>query len=99
MTIVGPGGVGKTSVALEVARRSEPATVLLLAPVTDPAGIPYALAETLHLKVAQGDVLSACVAVLGDEPGLLVIDNCEHLLDAVRETVGLILTGCPRLSS
>ena len=29
----------------------------------------------------------ACVAVLGDEPGLLVIDNCEHLLDAVRDIV------------
>ena len=98
VTIVGPGGVGKTSVALEVARRSESATVLLLAPVTDPAGVPHALAETLDLKVAQGDVLSACVAVLGDEPGVLVIDNCEHLLEAVRETVGLILTGCPRLS-
>lgn len=98
VTLVGPGGVGKTRVALEVVRRSQPATVLPLAPVTDPAGIPHALAAALSLKVVQGDVLSACVSVLGDRSGLLMIDNCEHLLDAVRETVGLVLSTCPRLS-
>lgn len=97
VTLVGPGGVGKTAVALEVARRSGAATVLLLAPVTDPAAIPHALAAALHLQVVQGDVLSACVALLGDRHGLLVADNCEHLLDAVRDTVGRILAGCPRL--
>jgi predicted ATPase len=98
VTIVGPGGVGKTSVALEVARRSGPATVLLLAPVTDPAAIPYALAAALQLDVAQGDVLAACVAVLGDEPSLLVVDNCEHLLEAVGRTVETVLNSCPRVS-
>ncbi|HEX8760937.1 MAG TPA: BTAD domain-containing putative transcriptional regulator [Pseudonocardiaceae bacterium] len=98
VTLVGPGGVGKTRVALEVARPAEAATVLLLAPVTDPAAIPHALAGALGLQVVQGDVLSACVAVLGSEPGLLVIDNCEHLLDAVRDTVGVVLAGCPELT-
>lgn len=98
VTLAGPGGVGKTRVAMEVARRSDPATVVLLAPVTDPGGIPYALAAALGLKVVQGDVLSACVAVLSDRPGLLVIDNCEHLLDAVRDTVGVILSSCPQLT-
>ena len=44
VTVVGAGGVGKTRVALEVARRSDATTVLLLAPVTDPAAIPHALA-------------------------------------------------------
>ena len=97
VTLVGPGGVGKTRVALEVARRSEAATVLLLAPVTDPATIPHALAAALDLTVVQGDVLSACVAVLGDRHGLLVVDNCEHLLDAVRDTVGVVLSSCPEL--
>ncbi|MGW7364161.1 BTAD domain-containing putative transcriptional regulator [Streptomyces sp. NPDC054841] len=98
VTLVGPGGVGKTRVALEVARKTGTATVLLLAPVTDPAAIPHALAAALNLKVDQGDVLRACVAVLGDDPGLLVIDNCEHLLDGVRDVVGVILSSCPRIS-
>jgi predicted ATPase/DNA-binding SARP family transcriptional activator len=98
VTLVGPGGVGKTRVALEVARQAQAATVLLLAPVTDPAAIPHALAGALDLRVVQGDVLSACVAVLGGEPGLLVIDNCEHLLDAIRDTVGVVLAGCPELT-
>jgi predicted ATPase/DNA-binding SARP family transcriptional activator len=98
VTLVGPGGVGKTRVALEVARQVQAATVLLLAPVTDPAAIPHALAGALDLEVVQGDVLSACVAVLGGEPGLLVIDNCEHLLDAIRDTVEVVLAGCPELT-
>jgi len=98
VTIVGPGGVGKTRVALEVARRGDAATVLLLAPVTDPAAIPHALAAALNLNVVHGDVLSACLAVLGDQPGLLVIDNCEHLLGAVRDTVGVVLARCPGLT-
>ena len=98
VTLVGPGGVGKTRVALEVAARSEVATVLLLAPVTDPTAVPHALAAALDLKVVQGDVLAACAAVLGDRPGLLLIDNCEHLLDAVRDAVGVVLSSCPQLS-
>jgi len=98
VTVVGAGGVGKTRVALEVAGRSAAATVLLLAPVTDPAALPHALAAALGLDVVRGDVLAACVAVLGDRPGLLVVDNCEHLREAVRAAVEVILTACPRLS-
>jgi predicted ATPase len=48
--------------------------------------------------VVQGDVLSACVAVLGERPGLLVIDNCEHVLDAARDVVEAVLAGCPALT-
>src|SRR5690349_2225766 len=98
VTVVGAGGVGKTRVALEVAGPSDGAIVLLLAPVTDPAALPHALAEALGLDVVRGDVLAACVAVLGDRAGPLVIDNCEHLREAVRATVEVILAACPRLS-
>ena len=77
---------------------SGPAPMLLLAPVTEPAAVPHALAAALHLSVVQGDVLAACLAVLADRRGLLVIDNCEHLLDAVRDTVEAVLAACPGLS-
>ncbi|MEU5592929.1 BTAD domain-containing putative transcriptional regulator [Streptomyces sp. NPDC020298] len=98
VTLVGAGGVGKTRVACEVARQSGAATVLRLAPVTDPAAVPHALAAALQLRVDHGDVLAACVAVLAERTGLLVIDNCEHLLDAVRDTVDVILARCPGIT-
>ncbi|MFF4399756.1 BTAD domain-containing putative transcriptional regulator [Streptomyces sp. NPDC001480] len=95
VTLVGTGGVGKTRVAQEVARRSGAATVLRLAPVSDPAAVPHALAAALRLRVDHGDVLAACVSVLAERTGLLVVDNCEHLLDAVRDMVDVILARCP----
>ncbi|MBX6390295.1 MAG: winged helix-turn-helix domain-containing protein [Frankia sp.] len=98
VTLVGPGGVGKTRVALEIAALSDVAAVLPLAPLTDPAALAHALATALNLTVAAGDVLAACVACLAERPGLLVIDNCEHLLDAARDAVGALLSGCPGLT-
>jgi predicted ATPase/DNA-binding SARP family transcriptional activator len=97
VSLVGPGGVGKTRVALEVGQRSEVLATLMLASVADPAAIPHALAAALDLNVVQGDPLSACLGVLGHKPGLLLIDNCEHLLDAVRDLVETILLACPRV--
>ncbi|MFR9805352.1 BTAD domain-containing putative transcriptional regulator [Pseudonocardia sp. RS010] len=97
VTVVGPGGVGKTRVALEVAGRGR-APVVPLAPVTDAATLPHALAGALDLAVARGDVLAACLALLGDRPGLLVVDNCEHLLAGARDLVEAVLAACPRLS-
>jgi predicted ATPase/DNA-binding SARP family transcriptional activator len=98
VTVVGPGGVGKTRVALEVAYRADAQTVLLLAPVTDPSVIAHALAATLDLRVVHGDVLSACAALLGAGPALLVVDNCEHLLDAARDVISRLLDACPELT-
>ena len=98
VTVVGPGGVGKTRVAMEVARRADTATVLLLAPVTDPAAVPFALADAMGLTVSRGDVLAACSALFGDGSGVLVVDNCEHLLAAARDLVARLLAACPRLA-
>ncbi|GAB92143.1 BTAD domain-containing putative transcriptional regulator [Gordonia rhizosphera] len=95
VTIVGPGGVGKTSVALAVARATPNTTLVSLAPITEAAAIAHTLAAALNLRVEHGDVLAACVAVLGQQPATLVIDNCEHLADAARDTVTRILAACP----
>ena len=98
VTVLGPGGVGKTGLATELAARAERPTVLLLAPVTDPAAIPRALADALDLHVVQGDVLRACAALLAAGPQFLLVDNCEHLLASAREVVATLLDGCPRLT-
>ncbi|MEU7813980.1 BTAD domain-containing putative transcriptional regulator, partial [Pseudonocardia sp. NPDC049154] len=95
VTLVGPGGVGKTRLAREVAGQ---ARTVLLAPVTDPAAVPHALAAALTVQVSRGDVLAACVAVLAAERGVLLLDNCEHVLDAVRDVVTALLDGCPGLT-
>ena len=97
VTVVGPAGVGKTSLALEVVRGQLPATVLPLATVTEPADIAHALAATLDLRVSRGDVLNACATLLAADPHLLVIDNCEHLLEAARDTVSTLVATCPQL--
>ncbi|KZF12413.1 transcriptional regulator [Rhodococcus sp. EPR-157] len=97
ITLAGPGGVGKTRIALELANTAD-ATMLTLAPLTDPAAIPHALAAALNVNVVHGDVLSACAAVLGGQASLLVVDNCEHLLDAARDTIAALLESCPNLS-
>lgn len=98
VTLVGPGGVGKTSVALSISSRMPEATVLLLAPLTEPAAMDHALAAALNVNVVRGDVLAACVAVLGDSERLLVVDNCEHLLDAARDVIVTLLASCRRLT-
>jgi len=98
VTLVGPGGVGKTRLALELAAQADTAAVLLLASVADPVAIPAALAESLGLRELRGDVLFACSAVLGDRPALLVVDNCEHLLDGVTKTIDFILNNCPAVT-
>jgi predicted ATPase/DNA-binding SARP family transcriptional activator len=94
VTVVGPGGTGKTSLAFEVARGNGEAVVLPLASVADPAAVPHVLASALDLQVTAGDVLAAVVAVVADRSMLLVVDNCEHLLDAVRDTVDVLLASC-----
>ena len=98
VTVVGPGGVGKTGLAAEVAARVDRATALLLAPVTDAAAIPQALAAALDLHVLHGDVLSAGAALLAAGPQLLVLDNCEHVLAGVRDLAGTLLDRCPELT-
>ena len=61
----GPGVWVRPGSRLEVARRADRATVLLLAPVTDPAAVSFALAHAMGLTVSHGDVLAACAALLG----------------------------------
>ena len=95
--MTGVGGVGKTSLATEVASRMAhefPDGVWLfeLAAVGDPAAVPDAVAATLGITQQPGKSMGESVATaLDGRIRLLVIDNCEHVLDAAADLIEAIL--------
>src|SRR5215471_546468 len=87
ITITGPGGIGKTSVALAVADRMRPGLpdgvcVVDFAPLADSKLVPTALASALGIGVVSEDPLPSLVALLRSRDMLIVLDNCEHVIDA-----------------
>ncbi len=107
VTLTGPGGVGKTRLAAETAARADgPAWFAELAPVTDPAKVPYAVLDALglrersiarHAADAGGDAAGRLSAFLADRDAVLVLDNCEHVIDAAAALVARLLADCPRV--
>jgi predicted ATPase/DNA-binding CsgD family transcriptional regulator len=101
VTATGPGGVGKTRLALSVAAdvaaaHRDGVWFVDLVQVTDPAMVTAAVAETVGVPVQRSvSVEVALVASLDGRDALLVLDNCEHLLEGVRDCVERILAGCP----
>jgi predicted ATPase/DNA-binding SARP family transcriptional activator len=94
VTLVGPGGVGKTRLAAEVAAGWQaPDGVWLaeLAGITDPAEVFAAVCATLGLRPAAEELASQ----LAGRQMLIVLDNCEHLLDACARLAHDLLGGCP----
>jgi predicted ATPase/DNA-binding CsgD family transcriptional regulator len=104
VTAVGPGGVGKTRLALSVTsdvagRYADGAWYVDLVPVTDPAMVAPAIAAALGLGERQGRSSEDSVAGwLAARQALLVLDNCEHLLDGMPALVERLLAGSPRLT-
>jgi len=103
LTLTGAGGSGKTRLALEVARdliEAYPDGVWLveLAPLSEEALVPKVVAEALRVPERPQEPLSDTLAeVLRDRQLLLVLDNCEHLLEATAWLVDKLLDSCPRL--
>ncbi|MGY1731105.1 ATP-binding protein [Geodermatophilus sp. SYSU D01045] len=102
VTLTGPGGVGKTTLALAVAREVAAAfpdgvTVVELAPVREPRLVLPTLARALGGRQLAGPVADAVAARIGDRRHLVVLDNVEHVLDAAPEVAGL-LGRCPGLA-
>ena len=97
VTLTGVGGVGKTRLAMEVATRLKSTFpdgiwMIELAPVGDPAAVPEATAAALGITPQAGLSLSDCIAtVMEGRSRLLVLDNCEHVLDASAELIERIL--------
>lgn len=94
VTLTGPGGSGKSRLALRVAGAyASGAWLVELGAVTDPAIVPQAVAQALGVhQDSERAVVDRIVDALADVEGLLVIDGCEHLLDAVAELVQQILS-------
>jgi predicted ATPase/DNA-binding SARP family transcriptional activator/DNA-binding CsgD family transcriptional regulator len=104
MTLTGAGGSGKTRLALEVARKlmgSYPGGVWLieLAPLSDPTLVSRAVAATLGVREQSGTSLMQTLRVhLASRRMLLVLDNCEHLVDAAARLAKDLLGACPELT-
>ncbi|MBF6246913.1 LuxR family transcriptional regulator, partial [Nocardia elegans] len=86
VTLTGMGGVGKTRLALQVARKArrgfaDGALVVELAEVSDPALVPLTVAQGLGVSTHLPDVVATLIDYLRGRELLLVLDNCEHLLD------------------
>jgi predicted ATPase/DNA-binding SARP family transcriptional activator/DNA-binding CsgD family transcriptional regulator/Flp pilus assembly protein TadD len=103
LTLFGTGGSGKTRLALEVARDlvgAYPDGVWLveLAPLSEGALVPQVVAGTLGVQEqAERSLLENLIDALGDKQMLLILDNCEHLMDATVRLAETLLDSCPRL--
>jgi predicted ATPase len=102
ITLVGPGGIGKTTVALRVAEQligqyRDGIRLVDLAPIAEPALIGTHLAALLDLSAPDGDAQGCLVDGLRERQMLLVIDNCEHLIDAIASLSEQILRGAPKV--
>jgi len=100
ITLVGPGGIGKTTVALAVADRStasypDGVRFVDLAPLTDPLLVPSALAFVLGSAIRSDSPIPGLVALLRDKKMLLVLDSCEHVIDAAASLAEQVLRGAP----
>jgi predicted ATPase/DNA-binding winged helix-turn-helix (wHTH) protein len=101
VTVVGPGGLGKTTVAVSVAHllSAEFANVIFvdLTAVTDAAGVANGLASTLGLTARKEDPTPEILAFLRDMSVLLVLDNCEHVVEAIGGLGERIFVEAPRV--
>ncbi|MBV4487137.1 helix-turn-helix transcriptional regulator [Pseudomonas sp. SWRI153] len=102
ITLIGPGGIGKTTVALRVAEQligqyRDGIRLVDLAPIADPALIGSHLATLLDLSAPDADAQTYLINGLRERQMLLLIDNCEHLIDAVASLSEQILRAAPEV--
>jgi predicted ATPase/DNA-binding SARP family transcriptional activator len=103
ITLTGPGGAGKTRLALAAAQAAEAsfgggACWVALAQIDDPADVGQAVATQLGVPDTPGqDPTEAIVKYVADHPVLVVLDNCEHLAEAAARLAEYLLAACPAL--
>jgi predicted ATPase/class 3 adenylate cyclase len=103
VTIIAPGGMGKTRLSLEAAAASLPrfadgTWLVELGSVTRPEQVVPAVAAVLRIGERVGEPIeTTLLGNLGSRALLLVIDNCEHLVEAVARLVDVVLAECPKV--
>ncbi|MEV0400519.1 BTAD domain-containing putative transcriptional regulator [Actinoallomurus sp. NPDC050550] len=105
VTLIGPGGVGKTRLSVQVAGAvTDEVCFVELASLRDGAGLPQALLGALglrenglHLGSGAQTPLDRLITALSDRVLLLVLDNCEHVVDDAAALAARLLATCPRL--
>jgi predicted ATPase/class 3 adenylate cyclase/DNA-binding CsgD family transcriptional regulator len=104
VTLTGAGGVGKTRLAVQIATQvadeyADGVWYVDLAPITDPDVMPAAVTRAFGLTDQPGpSQMDQLLSFVGDRRMLMVLDNCEHLLDACATLVGAVLGSCPRVT-
>ncbi len=100
LTLTGPGGVGKTRLALQIGAHvvddfQDGVWFVELASVNEGSLVPDAIASALRLKQHGADARTSLLNALNASQLLLILDNCEHLLEPVTETADALLQHCP----
>jgi predicted ATPase/class 3 adenylate cyclase/DNA-binding CsgD family transcriptional regulator len=104
VTLTGAGGAGKTRLAVEVTAQvvgefPDGVWFVDLAPITNPVVVPVTVAHTLGLPDQPGrSTMEILLGFVGDRSMLLLLDNCEHLLDACGQLIVALVETCPRLT-
>jgi predicted ATPase len=104
VTLTGVGGVGKTRLALQVARRlarkfPDGVWLVELAPLGDPVALPDVVATSLGVTVQPGyTVLDSVADAVAGRRMLVVLDNCEHVLDSAADLIAAVLARAPTVS-
>lgn len=103
VTLTGPGGTGKTRLALQVAAEllelfPDGIWLVELAAISDPALVPQTVAATLGIRESSGrPILNLLMDYLRNKELMLILDNCEHLLEASAQLTATLLQACPNI--